>query len=623
MKRYFIILITLILIFIKGLSADEVKFIASAKNMVRAGERFSLTYTLNAEGSEFRGPLLKNFNILTGPNSSSSSSIQIINGNVTRAVEYSFSYILVAPKEGTFEINPATIKVKGKTYKSNLLKIRVVKGSATTNQNQQGTSNSQKGSSQQQTSSNKNKDNDVFLKTIVNKKNPLQGEQIIVTCKIYTKIPISNLNIKKMSSFPGFWSKNLLDENKRLSQYTEYINGEEYIVADIRKIALFPLKSGKLTIAPLDLECTAQIRKQTQKRQTRDPFFDSFFNDPFFNRSYQNVDLELKSNSLIINVKPLHLRNKPANFNGSVGNFSFKSSIDNTKLKTNEAINLKFVISGKGNIELINNPDIEFPPDFEVYDPKISKNISTTQSGVSGTKIFEYLLIPRNPGEFKIKPVNFSYYDLTKKRYITLSSPEYTITVEKGEGTFSNITYSGVNQEDIKYIGSDIRHIKSYSFHLQKIGFFFFNSSLYYILLFTPFVLFILFIILWKKQLKNRSNIILMKNKKATKIARKRLKKASEFLKENKNEEFYIEISQALWGYLSDKFSIPLSELSMDSVNDALIKKNVKEEIIKQFIDTLNNCEFARFAPGESSTTMENIYNEALNIISKIERELK
>ncbi|MBE9480613.1 MAG: protein BatD, partial [Bacteroidetes bacterium] len=464
---------------------------------------------------------------------------------------------------------------------------------------------------------------DVFLKATANKTNPFQGEQVIVTYKIYTKVPIAQISIDKLSSFPGFWSKNLLDDNERLKQSTEIINGEEYITADIRKIALFPQKTGKLEIDPMELECIAQIRKQKTRRTTSDPFFDSFFDDPFFNRSYQNVEKSLKSNPLTINVKPLPLKNKPANFSGAVGNFTFKSSIDRTELKTNEAITLKYTISGKGNIELINKLNVSFPPDFEVYDPKITNRIKTSPLGVSGSCTFEYLLIPRNPGEFNIKPVYFSYFDINTKQYITKSTPDYSIKVEKGSGTLANISYIGVNQEDIKYIGSDIRHIKSNILNLQKINVYFFGSIAFYLLMIIPVVFFILLIIIWKNQTKKRNNISLMKNKKATKVARKNLRKAHAFLKSGSKEEFYIEISQALWGYLSDKFNIPRAELSMDSVNDALLKKKVNKEIIRQFIDTLNNCEFARFAPGDSSSTMDEIYREALEIISKIERELR
>ena len=620
MKVFFKIFILILIFFSKSVLADEVRFTASTRKIVEAGEQFQLIYTLNAQGTNFRGPALNDFLVLSGPNTSSSSSIQIINRKMTQSVTNTFTYYLRAIKEGTFTISPASVKAGNKYYRSNTLTIKVVKSGTNTNVSQQSIAE-QKG--QQVQPQTRSETKDVFLKATANKTNPFQGEQVIVTYKIYTKVPIAQISIDKLSSFTGFWSKNLLNDNERLKQSTEIINGEEYITADIRKIALFPQKTGKLEIDPMELECIAQIRKQKTRRITSDPFFDSFFDDPFFNRSYQNVEKSLKSNPLTINVKPLPLKNKPANFSGAVGNFTFKSSIDRTELKTNEAITLKYTISGKGNIELINKLNVSFPPDFEVYDPKITNRIKTSPLGVSGSCTFEYLLIPRNPGEFNIKPVYFFYFDINTKQYITKSTPDYTIKVEKGSGTLANISYIGVNQEDIKYIGSDIRHIKSNILNLQKINVYFFGSTAFYLLMIIPVVFFILLIIIWKNQTKKRNNISLMKNKKATKVARKNLRKAHAFLKSGSKEEFYIEISQALWGYLSDKFNIPRAELSMDSVNEALLKKKVNEEIIRQFIDTLNNCEFARFAPGDSSSTIDKIYREALEIISKIERELK
>jgi hypothetical protein len=414
-----------------------------------------------------------------------------------------------------------------------------------------------------------------------------------------------------------------MKENDKLQQTTQVINGEQYVVADIRKIALFSLKSGRLVIDPLELECVAQVRKQTRTR-TGDPFFDDFFNDSFFNNNIANVEKNLKSNPLVINVQPLPETGKPVDFSGAVGNFTFHSEIDKTRLKTNETVTLKCSISGQGNIQLIDKLNINFPPDFETYDPKVTSDVQTTAAGVSGTQTFEYLLIPRKPGKFTIKPVTFTYFDVSKKRYISVSSPAYNLDIEKGSGDASTmVTYSGANKEDIQYIGSDIRHIKDKHFALSPLGYRFFASTGFLLLLIIPLLLFIIFLILWRRMAARRSDIQLMKNLKATKIARKRLAKAEQFQKTGNQESFYVEISQALWGYLSDKFSIPLSDLSIDSVQDALERKNVNEQIINQFIDTLHNTDFARFAPGEKTVNMERTYNQALEIISKIERELR
>jgi hypothetical protein len=605
-----------------SLLAQEIEFIGSAKQVVEPGENFNLTYTINAQAGNFKGPNLSDFTILAGPSTSTASSIRSVNGRTTMTITYTFSYILQAYKEGTFVIQPASVMVDRKQLQSNPVTVKVVKGASGNQQGQQQGTMQQGRNPQQKAGVAETSSNDVYIKAFVTNSNPFQGEGIVVTYKLFFKVNIGNVNINKFSSFPGFWSQNLMSETDKLQPYKQMIDGEQYVVADIRKIALFPLKSGRLSIDPLELTCVAEIKRQT-KTKTGDPFFDDFFNDSFFNNSYATVEKSLKSNPVVINVKPLPASDKPSDFNGAVGSFTFRSEIDQTRLKTNEPITLKFVVSGQGNVQLIDKMNITFPPDFETYDPKITSDIKTSSAGISGTQTFEYLMIPRKPGKFTIKPVTFSYFDLAKQKYVRFNSPQYTIEVEKGSGEAATLTYSGVSKEDIKYIGSDIRHIKNQPLFIRETGTLFFNSIQFYLWIFLPLLAFIALIVLLKKQAKRRADTLLMRNRKATKIARKRLKKAADFLKSGKQEEFYVEISQALWGYLSDKFGISLADLSMDSIHEALVVKNVDEEIINQFIETLNNTEYARFAPGDKSLMMEKIYNEALELITKFERRLK
>lgn len=595
------------------LLSQNVQFTALSKTAVRVGENFQLQFKINAEGTNFQGPQISDFQVLNGPSTSTSSSVQIINGQVTRDVSYVFTYVLRAVKEGEFTIPPARIFVNGSEYSSNSVKIKVAKDAGS-----QGSS----GGSGSSGTTPQGAENDLFLKAFISNSAPYQGEQVIITYKIYTTIPISNIDASKMSSFPGFWAKDLLANREDFPQTREYISGKEYVVAEVKKYALFAQRSGEITIEPGELKCVAQVKTAAQRRSS-DPFFDSFFNDPFFNSRYQNVEKQLLSNSLKINVQPVPSKNKPDGYGGAVGNFTFSSQIDKTDVKTNEAINLKFTLSGAGNIELIDAPRISFPPDFEVYDPEISSNVKVSMSGVSGTRTFDYLIIPRNPGTYTIKPFVFSFFNLDKREYVSITTPEYKINVQRGEGTASNITYSGVSQEDIKYIGKDIRHIKLPPFKLQPIGTFFFRSSTYYLLLIIPVLIFAGLLIFWRNQIKQRSNIAQLKTRRATKVSLRRLKVANIYLKEGKESEFYVEISRALWGYISDKFNIPRSELSMENVRERLSKKNATEETITGFINTLNNTEFARFAPGNKSENMDKIYQEALNIISKIERELR
>lgn len=596
--------------------AEDVKFYVSAPSTVGSGQQFAVTFTVNAAASNLKAPSFKGFSVLSGPNQSSSSSMQIINGRMSQSVSYSFTYYLQAGNEGSYTISPAKITVEGKSYETETFTIKVVKASANAgNQQQQQQQSRQQQNNQASTVIG---DKDLFLKASVSNASPYLGEQVVVTYKLYTSVAIAQYSINKLSSNKGFWSENLTKENEKPKQYKEYLNGKQYIVAEIRKVALFPQESGKLNVEPLEVEVIAQI--QNQRRRTNSIF--DFFDDPF-SSSVQNVKKVLKANNLSINAKPLPLANKPEDFTGAVGNFTFRSDIDKTELKANDAVNLKFTISGRGNIKLIDKLNIVFPTDFETYDPKINDNINTSENGVSGTKTFDYLIIPRNQGVYTIKPVTFTYFDLNKGKYITLSSPEYTLKVAKGDGKQNNVAMTSVNQEEIKYIGSDIEHIKTKPMLLNKKGEHFFLSDLFFIILLIPFVLFVVALIFRRKHIKLKSNIALLKNRKATKVANKRLKKAKNYLVSKEKDKFYIEISQALWGYISDKFSIPLSDLSMDSVKEALGRQNVSDEIISNFIKTLNNCEFARFAPGDESLTMDKIYKEASDIISKTENELK
>ena len=599
--------------------ADEVQFTASSNSPVAVGDNFAVTFTVNAQGSGFKGPAFNGFTILSGPNQSTSSSIRSVNGRTSMTISNSYTYYLQANREGTFTLASASILVDGKTYQSNTLSIKVVSGGNRSAGNQGG--NTQQRQSNNAGSS-EISSKDVFLKATADNYNPLQGEGIIVTYRIYTRVPVAQITPNKISSFSGFWSQTLLKEDEKVKQYNETVDGITYNVGEIRKISLFPLKSGTLTIEPMQLTCVAQLRRQ-RKVNTGDPFFDNFFNDDFFNSSIANVEKTLRSNPLSIQVRPLPDKDRPADFSGAVGSFTFSSSIDKSSLKANEPISVKYTVKGRGNIQLIDQLNTSFPPDFETYDPKITSDIQTNAGGVSGSKTFEYLVIPRNPGKYTIKPVVFTYFDLATKKYVSISSAEYTVQVAKGTGSTGGYAYSGVNKEDIRYLGSDIRFIQTEPFSLRKKGTFFFGSSFFVFSLVFPLGIFIAILVIFRKRAERRKDVMMMKNRKATRVARNRLKKASSYLKTGQKDFFYEEISRALWGYLSDKFSIPVSELSMETVQQALLERQVSESIIIQFMETLNNTDFARFAPGDKSVMMDKSYSEAMDIISRIEQELK
>ncbi|HLN52995.1 MAG TPA: BatD family protein [Lentimicrobium sp.] len=588
---------------------QDVQFRASAPDQVAVGDQFRLIFSVNAEGDGFKAPPVRDFSLLSGPNRGSSSSMKIINNKVSRTIENTYTYLLQAVKEGTFTIGSASIVVDGKTYQTSPITIKVVKGSGG-QQSQPQQENVQPGAD----ISSKN----LFLRTSVSKNNPYQGEQVIVTYKLYTRVPIADMAIKKVPALTGFWKENLLENNVNYKQYKEVVNGLEYNVAEIKKDALFAQKSGNLIIDPLELDVIAQV--EVKRRRSNDPF-DDFFNDSFFGRNYQNIQKTLSSNPITLNIRPLpETTNK--DFTGAVGSYNINSSVDKTTLNANDALTLKFTVTGRGNIKMIDKPNFIFPPDFEVYDPKINDNVHTTDAGMSGSRTFEFLIVPRNHGKYTIKSVPFVYFNLANGSFKTLKTPDFNIIVEKGTGNEAYVR-TGPDKQDLQYIGTDIRFIRTGIFKLKPINHFFYGSPLFWVLLVLPLLLFILFIIIWQKELKKRGNVALMRNKKATGIARKRLRAAEQYLKQDNQALFCTEISNALWGYLSDKFNIPRSTLSIDSVNEALQKKQVNEEIINKFISTLNNCEYARFAPGVKTEIMGNLYSEALNVITQTEQELK
>ena len=605
MKKIGFILLFLMTVF--GMNAqDDVNFKIICKKQVVVGEQFQVSYELTGEGTNFEAPNFNNFEIVGGPFSSSSSSVQIVNGSVTKSTTHTYSFYLRAIKEGSFTIPAATITVNKKKIKSTTEEIKVVKdtrvmsGDGSVSNNNSGTQ-------------------DVFLEASPNKKTAYIGEQITLKYKIYYTIPISQLTISKAPSYSGFWMKDVTDNNGTLQQSSIVRNGTEYHVATIQEIVLIPQKAGTLTIDPLDISCIAQIRNENRQSRGYDPF-DNFFGD-IMGSSYTNVKKDIKSQPIDIEVKALPTKDKPSSFKGAVGQFTITSSIDKTEMKSNDAFTVTYSVSGNGNIELLELPKPVFPPDFEVYDPKITTSTKNNSYGISGTKKAEYVVIPRVSGDFTINPVELSYFDPAKNQYVILNSDKYELHVERSanEGS-SGIIYAG-GQEAIKVVGSDINHIMMIG-NLKKEGSLLFGSPLYFILMILMFVIFVAGLVFYKRINKFNQNQVLVRNKKATKIAKKRLQNAYNYLKIKDSAHFYEEFSQALWGYISDKLNISRSQLSMDTVKEMMDGKNVPEDIVNQFIELLNNCEYARFAPGDSGKKMEELYEKGVEVITKAEKSL-
>ena len=600
---------------------DDPTLTVSTKKQVMVGERFQVVFEANAEGKNFQAPSFNGFTVLGGPFTSSSSSFSMVNGSMSHTVKNTYTFALQANQEGSFHIGSASLNVKGTKISSEPFDIKVIPDDGSHAAPTGGSGSTNQGQSQQNTNDPQVSGKDLFLRVIPSKKSAYVGEQIVLTYKLYTKVPVSSVSLSKMPSYAGFWTKDISDNSGTLRQSSEYINGIEYTSAEVNKVIIVPQRSGKLTLDPMTLECIAQVRTERNNSRSMDPF-DVFFNDPFFNRNIVNVKKELTSQTITLEVKNLPENAKPASFAGAVGNYNFKSDIDKTELSTNEAVTITLTVSGTGNVELLQMPTPVFPPDFEVYDPKITTSTDVGSQGLTGTKKAEYLAIPRRAGSFTIPAIEFSYFNPSNESYQTLSSEPYEIQVEKGSGSDEGGGIFASNQEDIKYLGSDIRHIMTGNAHLKPMHTMFFGSAAYYVALIVLLALFVILLLVLKKREQLTQDTAANRNRKADKVARGRLKNAYQHLKAKDQEKFYVEMSQALWGYIADKLGIERSKLSMDTVSETMKGKNVPDELTQQFIDTLNSCEFARFAPGSAEEKMDDLYQRGIDVISKAEKVL-
>lgn len=605
MRKFIFVWIALMLVCVHAVIADDkVTFTASAPDAVAVGDQFRLSYTVNTQNvRDFRVPSIKNFEVLMGP--SRSYSRQIING--VKSETLTFTYILMASKEGTFTIPGASITAGGNQMISNSVTVKVLPAdqqtsSGTTQSNRSGRASS---------GSSISKD-DLIITATASKLNVYEQEAFLLTYKIYTLVDLRGFENVKLPDFKGFHSQEVeLPNDRRWS--LEHYKGRNYQTTIYRQFVLFPQQSGKLTIEPARFD--ASIAKAVQ---VNDPF-EAFLNG---GSNYVEVKKTLMTPQITINAKPLPA-GKPEGFSGGVGDFSISSSINETKVKTNDAVTLKVVISGTGNLKLLSTPEVKFPDDFEVYDPKVENNFRLTNAGLSGSQVIEYLAIPRNAGTFKIPPIKFSYFDIQSHSYKVLTTDEYTLQVEKGAGNAAQTIANFTNKEDLKVLNEDIRFIKQNDVVLVPKGDFFFGSMGYYLFYLIPGIAFIIFFIVYRKQIAANANVAKMRTKKANKVAVKRMKLAGKLLGENKKDDFYDEVLKALWGYISDKLSIPVSRLSKDNIEEELRKYGVDDALIQDFLRILNDCEFARFAPGNDNQAMDKVYAASLDMISKMENSIK
>ena len=576
---------------------DKISFVTEAPEVVVSGDQFRLTFTVNTQKvRDFRAPNIKGFEVLMGP--SRSTQYSNYNGVVTNSI--TFTYILMADKEGEYTIPGASIVADGNPYVSNSVKVKVLPPDQTQNQGS---------ASRNQASNSQISNKELFITATASKTNVYEQEAFLLTYKIYTQVNLTGLR-GDMPDLKGFHTQEV--ELPRQKQWTlEHYNGRNYNTTVYSQYVLFPQQSGKLEIPSITFEGVV-----TEVIPSSDPF------DIFSGGRSRDIKKNIVTPKLSINVKSLP-EGKPSNFSGGVGDFTMSSSISTQELKTNDAVTIKVIISGTGNMKLINTPEVAFPQDFEIYDPKVDNKFSLTREGLAGSKVIEYLAIPRHAGEFTIPSIEFTYFDLKTQSYKTLKSEPYNLHVAKGEGNAEQVIANFTNKEDLKVLGKDIRYIKTGHTKFTPKDEFFYGTMSYYLWYIIPLIFFISFLLIYRKQAIDNANVAKMRNKKANKVASKRMKNAGKLLAEKKKEAFYDEVLKALWGYISDKLNIPISQLSKDNIEEELVKYNVSKELIHTFIETMNECEFARYAPGNQNEAMDKVYASAIDVISKMENSIK
>ena len=600
-----------------GAVAGDVQFKATAPKQVVVGKPFQLTYTINQQSRNLRAPEFTDFDVLAGPYSSSSRSVSIVNGRSTSSFEQTYTYTLMAQREGTFTIGPATVKVDGDDVQSNGVRIQVLpqdqqpqqggsQQSASSGQSNQNNQNTQRAQSSQSSEN-------LFVRTIINKTRVCEQEAILLTYKLYfADVDVAQMtNNIKLPEYTGFLKQDI--DLGEIQTELEHYNGRNYQTAVLFKKVLYPQHSGDIKIDPASFEFIIRVQTQQRVRSIFDNFLDT----------YTNVPRTVSAPGATIHVSALP-GGKPAGFSGGVGKFTLTPSISQTELQANEAVTIRMDITGSGNMKLLKTPAIDWPEGFEPYDPKVTNNFANSSAGMSGTKSIEYLAIPRSAGEYTIPAVKFSYYDIDEKAYRTLSTPEYQIHVKRGANEQSAVSGQSsavinyTQKEDIKQLGTDIRYIdvkvpkgKSTEYRIQ-------NTDLIWLWYVIPLIIAIVLLIVLRKQIKEASDITRVRYKRANKVAQKRLKAAAAALKANDKDSFYAAIEQAAWTYLSDRLSIPTAELNKDNIAALLRDKGVNEELIAKVKNVLSTAEFARYAPS-TDHAMEELYSATSNLINNLE----
>ena len=602
MKKIFLTVLSLVAAAV-AFAQTEIK--VEAPNVVAADEQFNVTFIIEGEDSpsDFAWTSGEEFQIQWGPQQGKSTSIQIVNGKRSKTVQSTYTYVLRPVRTGRFSIPAATAKVKGRQISSQTKTIEVASAGAASAQRPQT-------GQQPQRQSAGVSDSDIFMTLTLDRTKVVVGEPITATLKLYQRVNIAGFENVSFPTFNGFWSQET-EAPTNIEFNREVYDGQIYNAALLRKFTLIPQQQGQVTINPAEMTCLVNIRVSSGGTS----IFDGFFDD------YRTVRKKVSTKPVTVTVSPLPA-GAPASFAGGVGEFRISAKVSKDTLKTHEAASLLVTVSGKGNVSLLEAPKVNFPPDMEVYDTKVSDRIDKT--GLSGSRTYEFPFIPRSYGDFVIEPVKYSYYDVNQKKYVTLETAPISLVVLKGNETeHAGVIVSGPVQKDVKNLASDIRFINVKDSTLVPQGSFFVGTALFWVLLVALFLVASVFWAALRHLAARRADVAGTRNRKATKMALKRLHLANTFLKQNLYTAFYEELHKALLGFISDKLNIPASELSRDRISEALTEGGVDAAHAETFIGILDACEFARYAPSAGNDAMAAHYNSALEVISSIDSNMK
>ena len=607
MKRLIFFICYSIFIITNGVA--QVRVTLQAPSQVEEGQRIRVSYVVNTQDvDDIQVGDFPGFELLYGPSTSSSSSFSIVNGKTTHTSQMTFTYTLLAQKAGNYKLPAAAVKSGGQTYRSNQASIQILQGDGSGASDGSGQSNGSAATRQRlQNAGERITSNDLYITVTASKKRLYEQEAVVLTYKLYTLVSIDQCS-GKMPDLDGFHTQEIALPQQKTLKY-ERVNGRNYGTVVWSQYVLFPQKTGKLVVPAINFEADV-----VQQDRSVDPF-DAFFGG---GSSLIRVKKTIVAPAVELTVDPLPTR--PANFSGAVGTqFNISGSLSPEQVDANDAVSLRLVVSGVGNMKLMKAPKVEWPKDFESYDPKMTDKTRITTNGATGNIIYDYTAVPRHGGKYSVPPVEFCYFDTNTKSYKTLRTDSFHVAVAKTAGSAVRRVQ---NKEDLTVLNSDIRYIRTSAAKLRPQGSTFFGSLNYWLVYVGAVLLFLLMVAIFYRQAKANANVARRRGRKAGKAATKRLKSAAKLLKQGQSKAFYEEVTRALWGYVGDKLNLPVTELNKDNVGEQLTERGVGEESIQRFLRVLGDCEFAQYAPGDPSATMDKLYGEATEVINELDAKL-